>query len=102
MARVWRDGQKKTVYVYRLLTTGTIEEKMYQRQVTVERTLASNTRCVDVERCHACTSAHCYLPVHVSKLSLLLVDQQAEPERRGGRRHDEQQQQQQQPAALLA
>ena len=25
--RVWRDGQKKRVYVYRLLATGTIEEK---------------------------------------------------------------------------
>lgn len=25
--RVWRDGQKKKVYVYRFLTTGTIEEK---------------------------------------------------------------------------
>jgi DNA repair and recombination RAD54-like protein len=28
MARVWRDGQKKTCYVYRLFTTGTIEEKV--------------------------------------------------------------------------
>ena len=27
-ARVWRDGQKKRVYVYRFLTTGTIEEKV--------------------------------------------------------------------------
>uniref|UniRef100_A0A8B9GZU7 Fibrinogen silencer binding protein n=1 Tax=Astyanax mexicanus TaxID=7994 RepID=A0A8B9GZU7_ASTMX len=34
MARVWRDGQKKTVHIYRFLTTGTIEEKMYQRQVS--------------------------------------------------------------------
>ncbi|XP_076868813.1 DNA repair and recombination protein RAD54B isoform X2 [Brachyhypopomus gauderio] len=34
MARVWRDGQKKAVHVYRLLTTGTIEEKIYQRQVS--------------------------------------------------------------------
>ncbi|XP_076344572.1 DNA repair and recombination protein RAD54B-like [Tachypleus tridentatus] len=34
MARVWRDGQKRQVRVYRLLTTGTIEEKIYQRQVT--------------------------------------------------------------------
>ncbi|KAJ7372137.1 DNA repair and recombination protein rad54b [Desmophyllum pertusum] len=32
MARVWRDGQKNTVHIYRLLTTGTIEEKIYQRQ----------------------------------------------------------------------
>ena len=26
--RVWRDGQKKKVFVYRFLTTGTIEEKV--------------------------------------------------------------------------
>ncbi|KAK3585162.1 hypothetical protein CHS0354_001785 [Potamilus streckersoni] len=34
MARVWRDGQKKKVYIYRLLTTGTLEEKVYQRQIS--------------------------------------------------------------------
>ncbi|XP_050390959.1 DNA repair and recombination protein RAD54B [Patella vulgata] len=34
MARVWRDGQKRKVYIYRLLTTGTIEEKVYQRQIS--------------------------------------------------------------------
>uniref|UniRef100_A0A453PNG7 Helicase C-terminal domain-containing protein n=2 Tax=Aegilops tauschii subsp. strangulata TaxID=200361 RepID=A0A453PNG7_AEGTS len=28
-ARVWRDGQKKRVYIYRFLSTGTIEEKVY-------------------------------------------------------------------------
>ncbi|KAK7866450.1 hypothetical protein R5R35_008972 [Gryllus longicercus] len=32
MARVWRDGQKKQCYIYRLLCTGTIEEKIFQRQ----------------------------------------------------------------------
>uniref|UniRef100_A0A3Q1FR95 RAD54 like n=1 Tax=Acanthochromis polyacanthus TaxID=80966 RepID=A0A3Q1FR95_9TELE len=32
MARVWRDGQKKSCYIYRLLSTGTIEEKILQRQ----------------------------------------------------------------------
>lgn len=32
MARVWRDGQKKPCFIYRLLTTGTIEEKIFQRQ----------------------------------------------------------------------
>ncbi|KAJ8418593.1 hypothetical protein AAFF_G00000920 [Aldrovandia affinis] len=32
MARIWRDGQKKTCYIYRLLSTGTIEEKILQRQ----------------------------------------------------------------------
>ncbi|XP_061811049.1 DNA repair and recombination protein RAD54B isoform X1 [Nerophis lumbriciformis] len=34
MARVWRDGQKKTVHTYRLLTAGTIEERIFQRQVS--------------------------------------------------------------------
>uniref|UniRef100_A0A8D8TTW0 DNA repair and recombination protein RAD54-like n=2 Tax=Cacopsylla melanoneura TaxID=428564 RepID=A0A8D8TTW0_9HEMI len=32
MARVWRDGQKKPCFVYRFLSTGSIEEKMMQRQ----------------------------------------------------------------------
>ncbi|CAH1720224.1 DNA repair and recombination protein RAD54-like isoform X2 [Aphis gossypii] len=32
MARVWRDGQKKPCFVYRFLATGSIEEKMMQRQ----------------------------------------------------------------------
>ncbi|XP_007999297.1 DNA repair and recombination protein RAD54B isoform X1 [Chlorocebus sabaeus] len=34
MSRVWRDGQKYPVHIYRLLTTGTIEEKIYQRQIS--------------------------------------------------------------------
>ncbi|XP_034030765.1 DNA repair and recombination protein RAD54B [Thalassophryne amazonica] len=34
MARVWRDGQMKSVHIYRLLTAGTIEERMFQRQVS--------------------------------------------------------------------
>jgi SNF2 family DNA or RNA helicase len=33
MARVWREGQKKTCYIYRLVTAGTIEEKILQRQL---------------------------------------------------------------------
>lgn len=33
MARIWRDGQKKDCSVYRLVTTGTVEEKVYQRQM---------------------------------------------------------------------
>ncbi|XP_050593581.1 DNA repair and recombination protein RAD54-like isoform X1 [Bombus affinis] len=32
MARVWRDGQKKLCFIYRFLCTGTIEEKIFQRQ----------------------------------------------------------------------
>ncbi|TFY63289.1 hypothetical protein EVJ58_g3339 [Rhodofomes roseus] len=31
-ARVWRDGQKKECFVYRFISTGTIEEKIFQRQ----------------------------------------------------------------------
>ena len=34
MARVWRDGQKRKVHVYRLATAGSIEEKIFQRQIT--------------------------------------------------------------------
>lgn len=32
MARVWRDGQKKECFIYRMLAVGTIEEKIFQRQ----------------------------------------------------------------------
>ena len=41
MARVWRDGQKKPVFIYRLITTGTIEEKIYQRQLS-KQNLSAN------------------------------------------------------------
>ncbi|ETW85838.1 hypothetical protein HETIRDRAFT_414818 [Heterobasidion irregulare TC 32-1] len=34
LARVWRDGQKKECFVYRFITTGTIEEKIFQRQAS--------------------------------------------------------------------
>jgi len=34
MARIHRDGQKHPVFIYRLMTCGTIDEKIYQRQVT--------------------------------------------------------------------
>lgn len=33
MARVWRLGQTKEVSMYRLLSTGTLEEKIFQRQI---------------------------------------------------------------------
>lgn len=32
LARVWRDGQKKACFVYRFIATGTLEEKIFQRQ----------------------------------------------------------------------
>lgn len=32
LARVWRDGQKKTCFLYRFISTGSIEEKIFQRQ----------------------------------------------------------------------
>ncbi|KXZ56498.1 hypothetical protein GPECTOR_1g446 [Gonium pectorale] len=35
-ARVWRDGQRKRVFVYRFLCSGSIEEKVYQRQLSKE------------------------------------------------------------------
>ncbi|ORY82616.1 SNF2 family N-terminal domain-domain-containing protein [Protomyces lactucae-debilis] len=34
MARIHRDGQKRPVFIYRLLLAGTIDEKIYQRQVS--------------------------------------------------------------------
>lgn len=33
MARIHRDGQKKPVFIYRLFTTGCIDEKIFQRQL---------------------------------------------------------------------
>ena len=35
-ARCWRDGQKKKCYLYRFLASGTIEEKVFQRQLSKE------------------------------------------------------------------
>lgn len=35
-ARCWRDGQKKRCFTYRFVTTGTVEEKIYQRQLSKE------------------------------------------------------------------
>lgn len=35
-ARCWRDGQKKRCFTYRFLATGTVEEKIFQRQLSKE------------------------------------------------------------------
>ena len=35
-ARIWRDGQKRKCYIYRFLAAGTIEEKIFQRQLSKE------------------------------------------------------------------
>ncbi|KAJ9580257.1 hypothetical protein L9F63_004070 [Diploptera punctata] len=34
MSRIWRDGQSRSVFIYRLLTVGSIEEKIFQRQIS--------------------------------------------------------------------
>ncbi|KAJ8604300.1 hypothetical protein CTAYLR_002531 [Chrysophaeum taylorii] len=39
-ARCWRDGNKRRCFTYRLVSTGTIEEKMYQRQLSKEGLLS--------------------------------------------------------------
>ena len=33
MGRVWRQGQRRAVFTYRFLSTGTVEEKIFQRQI---------------------------------------------------------------------
>lgn len=35
-ARCWRDGQNKRCFTYRFLSTGTVEEKIFQRQLSKE------------------------------------------------------------------
>jgi hypothetical protein len=35
-ARCWRDGQKKRCFTYRFLATGTVEEKIFQQQLSKE------------------------------------------------------------------
>ena len=41
MARVWRDGQTKPVFIYRMLTAGTIDENIFQRGAC-KRALSDN------------------------------------------------------------
>ncbi|KAF8343917.1 DNA repair protein, SNF2 family [Cantharellus anzutake] len=47
LARIWRDGQKKQCFVYRFISTGTIEEKIYQRQASKQSLSASIVDQVD-------------------------------------------------------
>ena len=37
MARVYRQGQKKPCFIFRLFTTGTVEEIIYQRQFELQK-----------------------------------------------------------------
>ena len=43
MARVWRDGQQKPVFVYRLASLGTVEERVLLRQLGKESLLMDKT-----------------------------------------------------------
>lgn len=52
MARVHRDGQKMPVYIYRLLSTGLIDEKIYQRQIT-KQGLADSFMGTDAQKANA-------------------------------------------------
>lgn len=49
--RAWRIGQTRPVTVYRLVTTGTIEEKIYHRQVSSTATVVGGSR---LDECIAC------------------------------------------------
>ncbi|KAI5793737.1 helicase swr1 [Peziza echinospora] len=70
LARVWRDGQKKDCFVYRFIATGTIEEKIFQRQ-SHKQSLSS---CVvdeaqDVERHFSIDSLRQLFEFHPNTLS---------------------------------
>ena len=34
LARVWREGQRRHTFIYRIVATGTLEEKVFQRQLS--------------------------------------------------------------------
>jgi SNF2 family DNA or RNA helicase len=52
MARIWREGQKRPVFIYRMISPGTIEGAMFRRQqrkLELENILAHNSDAVDRE-----------------------------------------------------
>ncbi|KAH7423244.1 hypothetical protein KP509_12G046200 [Ceratopteris richardii] len=54
MARIWRDGQRKAVIIYRLFSTGSIEEKIYQRQLVKGEIAATVEDSVDSKNKNNC------------------------------------------------
>ena len=72
-ARVWRDGQKKKVYVYRFITTGSIEEKVCKQILQTPAgispadllldTYYSQTCCVIRNACSGYVSSQCVFVV---------------------------------------
>lgn len=40
MARIWRDGQLQPCTIYRLLSVGGMDEKIFQRQITKQEVCA--------------------------------------------------------------
>ena len=62
--RAWRIGQRRPVTVYRLITSGTIEEKVYHRQI-YKQFLTNKVRraaAADVSICmHQKLQMHCSL-----------------------------------------
>ena len=70
MARVWRDGQTKMCFLYRFIATGSIEEKIFQRQAHKQ----SLSSCVvdaeeDVERHFSLESLRQLFELNESTLS---------------------------------
>jgi len=57
LARVWRDGQKKECFVYRFISTGTIEEKIFQRQASKQALSSAVVDSVEDSERHFSTDA---------------------------------------------
>jgi hypothetical protein len=58
--RVWRDGQKKRVFVYRFLSTGTIEEKVRCASTRTRAMAAHHDRVlICAPHTRRCTSVSC-------------------------------------------